>query len=86
VLDVHGPKPQWYATDERFSVAEDTTTGYGGASGVRLVEDWLDAAAAGRECRNTAVSSVSVLRLIGAIEQSSAEGRRVDCQIGQGGD
>jgi predicted dehydrogenase len=86
VLDVHGPKPQWYATEERFSVAEDTTTGYGGASGVRLVEDWLDAAAAGRECRNTAVSSVSVLRLIGAIEQSSAEGRRVDCQIGQGGD
>lgn len=84
VLDIHGPKPQWYATEERFSVPEDTTPGYGGRAGVAMVADWLDAATAGAACRNTPAASVDVLRLIDAINTSSAEGRRIDCQIGQG--
>lgn len=83
VLEIHGPQPQWHAMEETFTIPPDDTPGYGGAQGVALVQDWIDAArAGGRPTRNTPQSMLAVLELIDAIYQSSQDGRRVECCIG----
>ncbi len=84
VLDIHGPKPQWDAMDEVFTLPPDSTSGYAGSRGVACVRDWLDAARSGgsRRCRNTTASTRAVLELLDAIAQSSREGRRIACHIG----
>ena len=83
VLEIHGPQPQWYATEEVFTVEPDETPGYGGRNGVALVTDWIEAAGKGGEaCRNTTGSMTDVLELIEMIYQASSEGRRVECSIG----
>lgn len=82
VLEIHGPKPQWNAMEETFTVPPDSTPGYGGARGVALVRDWLDAARdGGRPCRNTPQSLVDVLALIDAIYESSESGSLFKTQI-----
>jgi hypothetical protein len=69
--------------DEVFTIAPDSTPGYAGKRGVDAVRDWLDAArSGGRKCRNSAGSTLAVLELLDAIEQSSREGRRIECRIG----
>jgi predicted dehydrogenase len=85
VLEIHGPQPQWHAMEETFVLPPDKTPGYGGAAGVALVRDWLCACREGGPCRNTAESNAAVLELIDAIYRSSQEGRRVECEIGDGG-
>ena len=82
VLEIHGPQPQWYATEEEFVVPPDDVSGYGGRNGLALVKDWIQAATVGGSCRNSTASMVSVLELIEAIYQASNEGRRVECSIG----
>ncbi len=82
VLEIHGPQPQWYATEEEFVVPPDDVSGYGGRNGLALVNDWIQAATVGGSCRNSTASMVSVLELIEAIYQASNEGRRVECSIG----
>ena len=77
VLEIHGPQPQWHAMEETFTIAADTTRGYGGMRGIRLVEDWLSAIADGRDTRNTPESGLAVLRVLDAIYESSRNGRRV---------
>ena len=47
VLEIHGPKPQWNAMEETFTIPPDDKPGYGGRLGVSLVRDWLDAAKQG---------------------------------------
>lgn len=82
VLEIHGPKPQWNAMDEVFSLPADDTPGYGGIRGKGLIRDWLDAIRGqGRTCRNTPESTKSALELIDAIEASSRTGTRVECSI-----
>jgi predicted dehydrogenase len=82
-LEIHGPQPQWYPMYESFALPADTTPGYGGARGVRLVRDWLESARhSGRPCRNTPATTVATLELIDAIYESSRTGRRIDCRIG----
>ena len=80
VLEIHGPQPQFHAMEETFSLPADSTKGYGGIRGVRLIQDWLDAAH-GRHnrCRSTIASCLALLRLLDRIYQSSAEGRRIEC-------
>ena len=83
VLEIHGPKPQWYAMEETFSLPPDTTPGYGGSSGVALVQDWIDAArGADNACKTAVESSHSTLELLDAIYTSSRSERRVACSIG----
>jgi len=83
VLEIHGPQPQWYATEEVFTVEHDETPGYGGRNGVALVNDWIQAAGqSGTRCRNTPSSMTDVLELIETIYQASNEGRRIECSIG----
>ncbi len=82
VLEIHGPQPQWFAMEDLHKLPLDDTPGYGGASGVALVNDWLHAARTGAECRNTVRSMRAALELIDAIYTSSRTGRRVDCSIG----
>lgn len=82
VLEIHGPKPQWHAMEETFTVPADSTRGYGGANGLALVREWLQQIAAGGQCRNTASSLLATLELIDAIYESSRSGRRVQCSIG----
>jgi len=83
VLEIHGPQPQWHAMEETFTVGPDATPGYGGARGVRLIDDWLQAIAdGGRDCRNTPESARSVLEILDAAYESSRTGRRIDCRIG----
>ena len=83
VIEIHGPKPQWNAMDETFSVPMKEKPGYGGERGFVLVRDWLDAAAeGGRPCRNTPLSTINTLELIDTIYQSSETGRRIECSIG----
>lgn len=77
-LQIHGPQPQWHAMEETFTMTPDKTPGYGGARGVLLVEDWLSAIRTGRDCRNTPESAVTLLRVLDAIHESSAGGRRVE--------
>ena len=82
VLEIHGPKPQWNAMDEVFSIPPDNTPGYGGMRGAALIRDWLDAIQdGGRPCRNTPQSLVNALTLIDTIYESSASGRQLDTQI-----
>jgi len=82
-LEIHGPQPQWFPMDENFELPPDTTPGYGGARGVALVRDWLDAIESGnRPCRNTPQSTIATLELIDTIYQASAENRRIECSIG----
>lgn len=82
VLEIHGPKPQWDAMDEVFTIPPDTTTGYAGRRGVDAVRDWLDAARGeARPCRNTLKSTGAVLDVLDAIERSSRDGRRIECRI-----
>lgn len=76
-FQIHGPQPQWHAMEETFTIAADTTRGYGGMRGIRLVEDWLSAIADGRDTRNTPESGLAVLRVLDAIYESSRNGRRV---------
>jgi hypothetical protein len=77
VLEIHGPQPQFQPMDETFALPEDCTTGYGGAKSVQLLRDWIDSARTGRPCRNTPASVRQTLRVLDAVYQSSAEGRRV---------
>ena len=82
-FEIHGPKPQWSAMDESFVMPPDDTPGYGGRRGMALVQDWLDSARGDcKPCRNTPQSMKNTLALIDAIEQSSRDGRRVECEIG----
>ena len=82
VLEIHGPKPQWHAMEETFTVPEDLTRGYGGRNGVALVNDWLTAIREGsRTCRNTPDSMLKALQLLDTIDQASKEGRRIECRI-----
>ena len=77
VLEIHGPQPQFQPMDETFALPEDHTSGYGGAKSVHLLRDWIDSARTGRPCRNTPESVRQTLRVLDAVYQSSAEGRRV---------
>ena len=82
LLHIHGPQPHWHAMEETFVLPDDTAPGYGGYRGVALVEDWIRAMEEGTECRNTVISMQTALQLIDAIYESSAQGRRIECQIG----
>ena len=75
---IHGPQPQWHAMEETFTMTPDTTPGYGGARGVNLVADWLDAISTGHDCRNTPESTTAALAVLDAIYESSRTGRRVE--------
>jgi len=81
VLEIHGPQPQWHAMEETFAVAADSTRGYGGARGVALIAEWLDAIRNQHDCENTAESSRATLAVIDAAYESSRTGRRIDCRI-----
>lgn len=82
VLEIHGPKPQWDAMDEVFTIPPDVTPGYAGRRGVDAVREWLDAARGRTQaCRNTTRSTLAVLEALDAIDLSSREGRRVECRI-----
>jgi predicted dehydrogenase len=82
-LEIHGPKPQWYATEETFSLPADHTIGYGGANGVALVHDWIRAIGGERQAAHAALrSSLATLELLDAVYESSRRGQRVDCSIG----
>lgn len=83
VLEIHGPQPQWHAMEDVFTLPEDKSPGYGGRRGFLLVQDWLDCIRTGRrDNRNTARGMVATLELIDTILQSSREGRRIECRIG----
>ena len=83
VLEIHGPKPQWNAMEEIYTIPESEITGYGGQRGWALVRDWLDSIFdGGRGCRNTPQSTVYALEVVDRIYQSSESGRRIDCSIG----
>jgi predicted dehydrogenase len=81
-LEIHGPKPQWHAMEETFTLPPDPTSGYGGYRGVALIKDWLRSIRTGDPCRNTPDSTRAVLELLDAIYESSAQGRRIECAIG----
>lgn len=83
VLEIHGPKPQWNAMEEVFTLPPDSTPGYGGKRAMAAVTDWLDAVHAKpqKQVRNTAASTAAVLELIDCIYESSRSGKRVECQI-----
>lgn len=53
-------------------------SGYGGASGVTAIGDWLDAAAKRREPVSTGNDLVRALAVIDAVYESAQSGRRVD--------
>jgi predicted dehydrogenase len=83
VLEIHGPQPQWHAMEDVFTAPEDKRSGYGGDKGFLLVQDWLDCIRTGRrDNRNGAAGMIATLELIDAIYQSSREGRRIECRIG----
>lgn len=79
-LEIHGPQPQFLAMNETFTLPVDPTPGYGGERMLQLLRDWV-AAARGEvsSCRNSVRSTYATLKLLDAIYQSSAEGRRVLC-------
>jgi predicted dehydrogenase len=82
VLEIHGPQPQFMAMEETFTLPADPTPGYGGQRNVRLVRDWIESAQTGKQlCRSTPRSTLATLELLDAIYRSSAEGRRIECQI-----
>jgi predicted dehydrogenase len=77
-LLVHGPQPHFHAMEETFALPPDPTPGYGGATGVRLIRAWLDAARGSPSaCRNTVHSALATLRLLDLVYRSSDEGRRL---------
>lgn len=82
VLEIHGPQPQFQAMNEVFTLPADATPGYGGQRSVRLIQDWLSSVRTGAPCRNTPDSTNATLQLLDAIYRSSAEGRRVACDVG----
>jgi predicted dehydrogenase len=82
VLEIHGPMPQWIGMEETYATPPDNTPGYGGARGVALIRDWLDAIAGKGDCRNTPESVLAVLELTDTIYEASRAGRRIDCRIG----
>ena len=77
VLEIHGPQPQFMAMEETFELPLDHTTGYGGKAMVALLRDWIRAIREGDDCRNTPESTVTVLKTIDSIYESSENGRRV---------
>lgn len=85
-FEIHGPQPQWDAMEESFALPADDTPCYGGARTLELLRDWYRAGQGGSNaatpCRNSLESTVAVLELIDTIYQSSAEGRRIECNIG----
>lgn len=82
VLEIHGPQPQWYAMEETFTIPATTVSGYGGKNGLALVRDWVAAISQRTSCRNTLPSTVTTLRLMDLIHQSSREQRRIGCCLG----
>lgn len=74
---IHGPQPQFHAMEETFSLPADRTPGYGGSRGVEVIREWLAASRGGPTPRNTVESNVETLRVLDAVYQSSAEGRRI---------
>jgi predicted dehydrogenase len=83
VLEIHGPMPQWIAMEETFEAAPDSTPGYGGARGLALLRDWIDAAnSGGRDCRNTPETVLATLELIDSVYSASQQQRRITCEIG----
>jgi predicted dehydrogenase len=82
VLEIHGPMPQWIGMEETFATSADSTPGYGGARGLALVREWLDAIAGKGECRNTPESVLAVLELTDTIYEASRAACRIDCRIG----
>jgi predicted dehydrogenase len=81
-LEIHGPQPHWHAMEETFMLPPDSTSGYGGYRGVALLKDWLRSMQTGEPCRNTPETTRTTLELLDAIYESSAQGRRIECQIG----
>lgn len=80
---IRGPQPQFLAMNETFTLPEDKTTGYGGQRGVRLIRDWIESARSGEShSRNTIESTISALRLLDRIYQSSKERRTLDLMPG----
>ena len=77
VLEIHGPQPQFMAMEEIFKLSPDETTGYGGKAMVSLLRDWIRAIRESDDCRNTPESTVTVLKTIDSIYESSENGRRV---------
>ena len=78
VLEIHGPQPQFMAMEETFELPPDDTTGYGGKAMVSLLRDWIRTIGEGGDCRNTPESTVTVLKTIDSIYESSENGRRVE--------
>jgi predicted dehydrogenase len=77
-FQIHGPQPQFHAMEETFSLPVDSTPGYGGARSLHLFHDWLaETRGEGKKCRNDVEASMDVLKLLDAVYQSSAEGRRI---------
>ncbi len=74
---IHGPQPQFMAMEETFELPPDDTTGYGGKAMVSLLCDWIRTIREGDDCRNTPESTVTVLKTIDSIYESSENGRRV---------
>ncbi len=77
VLEIHGPQPQFMAMEETFELPPDDTTGYGGKAMVSLLHDWIRTIGEGGDCRNTPESTVTVLKTIDSIFESSESSRRV---------
>lgn len=81
VLEIHGPKPQFHAMEEVFSLPLDSTPGYCGSRSRELIRDWIAVARRERTaCRNTPASALATLELMDAMYRSSAEGRRITHQ------
>lgn len=79
VLEIHGPQPQWHAMEETFVLPPDRTPGYGGIRGLRLVRDWLHAAATGAACRNTPQTMLDTLLVLDRIYESATAARTIAC-------
>jgi predicted dehydrogenase len=76
-LEIHGPKPHWFAMDDTYDSPPDSTPGYGGSRGMALVDDWLDSFQTGVPCRNSPESLVKTLHWMDAVYQASDNGQRV---------
>lgn len=78
VMEIHGPRPQFHAMEEVFSLPPDSTPGYSGSRSRELIRDWVAVARGERaSCRNTTTSALATLELMDAMYRSSAEGRRI---------
>jgi predicted dehydrogenase len=76
-LEIHGPKPHWFAMEDNYDSMPDSTPGYGGSRGMALVSDWLQSMQTGDPCRNSPESLVKTLRWMDAVYQASDSGQRV---------